>query len=104
MSKKQSIKIEKQLQQLGERIKLARLRRKYSQEIVARRAGISRPTLTAVENGVSTVAIGTYAMVLMILGLLEDFEKIANDDLLGRKLQDLDLKPKARSPKKHRNE
>ncbi len=104
MSKKQSLKIEKQLQQLGERIKIARLRRKYSQEIVARRAGISRPTLTAVENGVSTVSIGTYAMVLMILGLLEDFEKIGNDDLLGRKLQDLDLKSKARSPKKKRNE
>ncbi len=104
MNKKQSLKIEKQLQQLGERIKLARLRRKYSQEIVARRAGISRPTLTAVENGASTVSIGTYAMVLMILGLLEDFEKIGNDDLLGRKLQDLDLKPKARSPKKQRNE
>ncbi len=104
MNKKQSLKIEKQLQQLGERIKLARLRRKYSQEIVARRAGISRPTLTAVENGASSVSIGTYAMVLMILGLLEDFEKIGNDDLLGRKLQDLDLKPKARSPKKQRNE
>ena len=102
--KKHSIKIEKQLTELGERIKLARLRRKYSQEIVAKRAGISRPTLTAVENGVATVAIGTYAMVLMILGLLDDFNKIANDDVLGRKLQDLDLKPKARSPKKKRNE
>jgi len=98
--KKQSIKIEEQLEYLGERIKLARLRRKYSQEIVAKRAGISRPTLTAVENGASTVSIGTYAMVLMILGLLDDFEQIAKDDLLGRKLQDLDLKPKARSPKK----
>ncbi len=102
--KKQSIKIEKKLEQLGERIKLARLRRKYSQEIVAKRAGISRPTLTAIENGVSTVSIGTYTMVMMILGLLDDFDKIANDDLLGRKLQDLDLKPKARAPKKQKNE
>ncbi len=102
--KKQSVKTEKQLEQLGERIKLARLRRKYSQEIVAKRAGISRPTLTAVEKGVSTVSIGIYAMVMMILGLLDDFGKIANDDLLGRRLQDLDLKPKARSRKKKRNE
>ncbi len=102
--KKQSVKTEKQLEQLGERIKLARLRRKYSQEIVAKRAGISRPTLTAVEKGVSTVSIGIYAMVMMILGLLDDFGKIANDDLLGRRLQYLDLKPKARSRKKKRNE
>ena len=33
------------LEQLGDRLKLARLRRKYSAETVAQRAGISRKTL-----------------------------------------------------------
>ena len=100
--KKYSLKVEKQLAMLGERIKLARLRRKYSQEIVADRAGISRPTLTAVENGEAKVTMGTYASILLILGMLEDISAVANDDVLGRKLQDLNLKPMSRSSKKSR--
>ncbi len=100
--KNQPIKVEKQLAELGERIKLARLRRKFSQEIVAKRAGISRPTLTAVENGEAKVSLGTYATVLMILGLLHDLEPIASDDVLGRKLQDSNLTSMARSPKQKR--
>ena len=41
---------------VGEQIKLARLRRKLSAELVSERAGISRATLWAVENGSSTVS------------------------------------------------
>jgi transcriptional regulator with XRE-family HTH domain len=44
---------------MGEQIKLARLRRKLSSELVAERAGISRQTLNSIERGASTVAIGS---------------------------------------------
>jgi transcriptional regulator with XRE-family HTH domain len=85
---------------LGENIKLARLRRKYSTQQVAERANISRPTLLSIEKGCSTVSIGAYTKVLFVLGLSEDIIQVAKDDLLGRKLQDAKLLIKKRAPKK----
>lgn len=92
--------IQKTLLALGENIRLARLRRKFSAEQVAERANISRKTLWAIETGGSGVAIGAYAQVLFVLGLEKDLLKIAEDDKLGRKLQDAELVTKARAPKK----
>ena len=85
---------------MGENIKLARLRRKLSAEQVALRAGISRPTLVSIERGVDTVSIGSYFMVLHVLRLEQDFLLLAKDDVLGRRLQDLQLVTKQRAPKK----
>lgn len=93
-------KHERQFKQLGENIKLARLRRKLSAEQVAERAGISRTTLWNIESGSPNVAMGAYFMTLLALGLEDSFLKIADDDVLGRKLQDLNLLPKKRAPKK----
>ena len=93
-------KAEKVLEQLGEHIKLARLRRKLSAEQVAERAGINRTTLWNIEKGMPTVTIGAYCQVLLVLGLLEDLLKVAADDELGRRLQDADIIVKKRAPKK----
>lgn len=79
------------LEQMGENIKLARKRRKLTTIQVAERAGIARSTLYLVEKGDSSVAMGAYFNVLRVLGLQNDFLKLAADDELGRKLQDLDL-------------
>ena len=94
MSKKRIVilpKTKRILNELGENIKLARLRRKLSAEKVAERANISRPTLTSIEKGSPTVSIGSYLLVLQVLGLEKDFLLIAKDDELGRKLQDANL-------------
>jgi transcriptional regulator with XRE-family HTH domain len=89
------------LEKMGEQIKLARLRRKLSSELVAERAGISRQTLNSIERGASTVAIGSYAAVLHALNNMDsDLLLIAKDDELGRKLQDLELPTRKRAPKK----
>lgn len=79
------------LEQMGENIKLARKRRKLTTVQVAERAGIARSTLYLVEKGDTSVAMGAYFNVLRVLGLQDDFLKLAADDVFGRKLQDLDL-------------
>lgn len=104
MSKKAAIimpKTREILEQMGEQINLARLRRKLSAQLIAERAGISRQTLNAIEKGSSTVAIGSYAAVLHALNNLDtDFLLVAKDDEFGRKLQDLELPTRKRAPKK----
>ncbi|AFK04321.1 helix-turn-helix domain protein [Emticicia oligotrophica DSM 17448] len=87
------------LEQLGEDIKLARLRRKLNTEQVAERAGISRSTLWQIEKGMPSVAIGSYLQVLFVFGLEKNFLNIANDDILGRKLQDAEILVRKRAPK-----
>ena len=87
------------LDQLGEDIKLARLRRKLNTEQVAERAGISRSTLWQIEKGMPSVAIGSYLQVLFVFGLEKNFLNIANDDILGRKLQDAEILVRKRAPK-----
>ena len=93
-------KTKKILAELGENIKLARLRRKLSTEQVSERANISRPTLSAIEKGLPTVSIGSYIQVLFVLGLAEDFLEVASDYELGRKLQYAKFIIKKRAPKK----
>ena len=85
---------------LGENIRKARLRRSYSSETVAQRAGITRKTLYRVERGDPAVALGIYGRVLQTLRLESDLDSIAADDALGRKLQDAKLEPKSRAPKR----
>jgi transcriptional regulator with XRE-family HTH domain len=89
---------------LGEQIKLARLRRQLSAAVVAERAGISRSTLWQVEKGNPSVALGAYFLVLFALGLEKDLLSIAQDDVLGRKLQDAKLVVRKRAPKTKREE
>jgi len=95
-----SPKTKKILMGLGENIKLARLRRKLGTEQVAERANISRPTLSAIEKGSSSVSIGSYINVLFVLGQADDLLNVSRDDELGRKLQDAKLIVKKRAPKK----
>lgn len=104
MKKKSAILLPKSLQILesvGEQIKLARLRRKLSGDMVSERAGIGRNTLISIEKGKPSVSIGNYLSVLKILGLEDDFLGLAKDDKLGRKLQDAQLSTKERAPKKN---
>jgi transcriptional regulator with XRE-family HTH domain len=86
------------LSQLGERLKLARLRRKLSNAVVAQRAGISRTSLYKVEAGDPGATLGTYIRVMVALGLEADINAMAADDKVGRKLQDLALETPRRRP------
>ena len=100
MSKKTNLmypSMKKNLELMGEQIKLARLRRELSASLICERAGISRATLWQIEKGASTVSIGSYAAVLHALGGMDkDLTLIAKDDETGRIFQDLKLKTKKR--------
>ena len=88
------------LKEVGENIKLARLRRNLTAEQVAERANIARSTLWHVEKGSDHISIGILLRVLSVLGLCDDIKNIGKDDLLGRKLQDANLIAKKRGSKR----
>jgi transcriptional regulator with XRE-family HTH domain len=79
------------LQRAGENIKLARKRRKLTTIQVSERATIDRTTLYQIEKGTPSVSMGAYFNVMRVLGLQDDFLKLASDDKQGRTIQDLDL-------------
>lgn len=83
--------VQKKLEDLGHRIKLARLRRKLTIEMVAERAKISRFSVREVEKGSPSVAIGIYVNVLMAIGMVKELDNFLADDPLGRMLQDDEL-------------
>ncbi|WGK90835.1 helix-turn-helix domain-containing protein [Pseudomonas migulae] len=84
---------------LGERLKLARLRRRLTAKQVAEQAGMSVMTLRSLESGGSGVTIGAYLSVMHVLGLEQDLNTIAAIDDQGQKRQDAQLirvmKPRA---------
>jgi transcriptional regulator with XRE-family HTH domain len=82
---------------LGERLKLARLRRRLTTTAVAQRAGISRTTLYKAEAGGPGTTLGTAMRILAVLGMSADFDRLAADDRVGRRLQDLALAPRRRA-------
>jgi transcriptional regulator with XRE-family HTH domain len=91
---------QRQLLALGERLRLARLRRAFSAETVCARADISRPTLTKIEKGDASVTMGSYLQVLRVLEMEQDLMAIAADDVVGRRLQDAGLARRERAPRR----
>ena len=94
MSSKKQIIFPKHLKILeifGENVKLARKRRNLTAIQVAERADISRNTLYLIEKGNPGVSMGAVFNVLRVLGLQDDFLKLAADDELGNKLRDIEL-------------
>ena len=89
------------LKNMGEQIKLARLRRDLPAELVAERAGISRSSLWKVESGNPAVAMGIYAAVLHALNNMDkDLLLVAKDDEFGRQMQDLNLMTRKRATRR----
>ena len=83
------MQISDRVTQLGQRIRVARIRRGWSVEDLAGKAGINRNTLTALELGKPGTAVGVYFTVLWALGLDQSLETIADpdDDLHGKALE-----------------
>lgn len=67
-------------QQLGQNIRVARIRRRMSQEELAQACGITRKTLYALEKGGKASSLGTVFTVLWKLGLLSTAAALADPD------------------------
>ena len=93
-------RVERLLAELGENIRLARRRRGLSALLLAERAGMSRPTLRAIERGDAGVTLGAVANVLHSLGLERDIAQLARADERGRELQDAALAPRGNKRQK----
>jgi transcriptional regulator with XRE-family HTH domain len=91
---------QRHLADLGQNLRLARLRRQLSAQQIAERAGISPPTLRAIERGDANVSVGAYASVLLCLGLDKQLAQVGREDELGRKLQDARLSVGKRAPRR----
>ena len=79
------------LHRFGERLRLARLRRRLTSKQVAERAGMAPMTLRSLERGGSGVTIGAYLAVMQVLGIERDLDLLGQADPLGRELQDAGL-------------
>lgn len=90
------------LEKMGARIKKARLRRNISVETLAKKAGISETTYYAIEKGVDSVSIGSYAAVLAVVGLDKDLELIALDEEGKRQFWEQNIKRRKRASKEKR--
>ena len=67
-----------QIAQLGQRIRIARIRRGWSVADLASKAGINRNTLTALELGKPGTAVGVCVTVLWALGLDKSLDAVAH--------------------------
>ena len=85
---------------MGTRIKKARLRRNIMAETLAEQVGISKGTLSAIEQGVPTVSIGAYAEVLSALDMVSDLNGIAVDIEGKKKYEDVQLRQRKRATKR----
>ena len=95
-----NVKTEFVIFKMGTRIKKARLRRNIMAETLAEQVGISKGTLSAIEQGVPTVSIGAYAEVLSALDMVNDLNSIAVDIEGKKKYEDVQLRQRKRATKR----
>jgi hypothetical protein len=77
------------LPELGEAIRVARLRRRQSARYFASRLGVSLPTLRKLERGDPGVTVATFVCALWLIGLLDRLRDLAKpeSDIPGNVLE-----------------
>lgn len=96
--------VSEQVAQLGQRIRIARIRRGWSVAELASKAGVNRNTLTALELGKAGTAVGLCFTVLWALGLDRTLDGVADPDadLHGKALEAARRPVRAGKPRKVR--
>jgi transcriptional regulator with XRE-family HTH domain len=86
------------LSALGERLKQARLRRNWTQELTAEKAGLSESSVKKVEAGSPRIMVTAYLSLLDVFGAPTAFDAVLapGDDTLGEALARSALRQRAR--------
>ncbi|HEV7676339.1 MAG TPA: hypothetical protein VGQ12_17540 [Candidatus Angelobacter sp.] len=98
------IPVRRALRKLGHDIRDARRRRRIPVVTAAQRASISRTTLVKIEKGDPGVAIGIYATVLFVMGMVERVSELADpkSDQVGLQLEEEHLPQRIRGARKQK--
>ena len=98
--------VSERIAQLGQRIRVARIRRGWSVADLASKAGINRNTLTALELGKPGTSIGVCFTVLWALGLEKSLDWVADPDgdVHGKVLEAARRPTRAGKPRKTSND
>ncbi|MGH9351056.1 MAG: hypothetical protein ACRD2G_02675 [Terriglobia bacterium] len=96
------IPVKHALRKLGHDLRDARRRRRIPVAIAAQRASISRTTLVKIEKGDPGVALGIYATVLFVMGMVERLADLADpkNDAVGLQLEEEHLPQRIRGARK----
>lgn len=92
------------LRKLGHDLRDARRRRRIAVAIAAQRASVSRTTLVKIEKGDPGVALGIYATVLFVVGMIERLADLADPkhDAVGLQLEEEHLPQRIRGARKQK--
>jgi hypothetical protein len=93
--------VRRALRKLGHDLRDARRRRRIPLTIAAQRASISRMTLIKIEKGDAGVALGLYATVLFVMGMVDRLADLADpkNDSVGLQLEEENLPQRIRARK-----
>ena len=93
--------VRRALRKLGHDLRDARRRRRIPLTIAAQRASISRMTLIKIEKGDAGVALGLYATVLFVMGMVDRLADLADPktDSVGLRLEEENLPQRIRTRK-----
>lgn len=92
--------VQAQLRQLGEKLSIARKRRRESIKTWAARIGVSEPTVSRMEKGDPSVGIGIYATALWLIGRAQALPDLAAPEHDLGALEDAVRAAKLRSVRK----
>ena len=92
----------KALRKVGSDINMARRRRRITVALMAERAGLSRATISKIEKGDPRTAMGGYAAVLFVLGMVNRLGDLVDTmhDVRGHELDAEKLPQRIRLPNK----
>jgi transcriptional regulator with XRE-family HTH domain len=86
---------------LGKRLKEARLRRNWTQEQTAAKAGLSESSVKKLEAGSPRITMGAYLALLDVFGMPTAFDRVMapGQDTLGESLSRNSTRRRARQPR-----
>jgi transcriptional regulator with XRE-family HTH domain len=92
--------VETALREVGQAIRVARIRRRQSAQDFASRLAVTLPTLRKLERGDPGVAVATFVSALWLIGLLDRLRELARPetDVLGNMLETSRLPKRIRKP------